>query len=453
MIKFLQKIGKALMLPIAALPVAGLMLRLGQPDVFNIPFIANAGDALFSNLALIFAIGVAIGLSDDEHGSAGLAGAIGYLVLTNATKALNPDINMAAFGGIIAGIVAGSTYNKFRNVKLPEFLGFFGGKRLVPILTSLFMLLIAFIAGYVWIPIQGFIDSVGASVVGLGAIGAGLFGFFNRLLIPMGLHHVLNTYFWQTLGEFGGKTGDLNRFFAGDPTAGTYMAGFFPVMMIGLPMVCLVIYFAAKKENRKMVAGMLASIAFTSFLTGITEPIEFLFIFLSPVLLVAHAIITGISMAVTSALGVLHGFSFSAGAIDFFLNLNLGTNPWLIIPIGLVIGALYFIVFYWAIKKFNIPTPGREDDEEFTPNISIDKDLETVATKYIETLGGKDNIVTVDNCATRLRLELKDTSIVNEKELKKNGAKGTVKISNTSYQVIVGTNVQFVADAIKAQLK
>lgn len=453
MIKFLQKIGKALMLPIAALPVAGLMLRLGQPDVFNIPFIANAGDALFSNLALIFAIGVAIGLSDDEHGSAGLAGAIGYLVLTNATKALNPDINMAAFGGIIAGIVAGSTYNKFKNVKLPEFLGFFGGKRLVPILTSLFMLLIAFIAGYVWIPIQGFIDSVGASVVGLGAIGAGLFGFFNRLLIPMGLHHVLNTYFWQTLGEFGGKTGDLNRFFAGDPTAGTYMAGFFPVMMIGLPMVCLVIYFAAKKENRKMVAGMLASIAFTSFLTGITEPIEFLFIFLSPVLLVAHAIITGISMAVTSALGVLHGFSFSAGAIDFFLNLNLGTNPWLIIPIGLVIGALYFIVFYWAIKKFNIPTPGREDDEEFTPNISIDKDLETVATKYIETLGGKDNIVTVDNCATRLRLELKDTSIVNEKELKKNGAKGTVKISNTSYQVIVGTNVQFVADAIKAQLK
>lgn len=453
MIKFLQKIGKALMLPIAALPVAGLMLRLGQPDVFNIPFIANAGDALFANLALIFAIGVAIGLSDDEHGSAGLAGAIGYLVLTNATKALNPDINMAAFGGIIAGIVAGLTYNKFRNVKLPEFLGFFGGRRLVPILTSLFMLLIAFIAGYVWIPIQGFIDSVGAGVVGFGAIGAGLFGFFNRLLIPMGLHHVLNTYFWQTLGEFGGKTGDLNRFFAGDPTAGTYMAGFFPVMMIGLPMVCLAIYFAAKKENRKMVAGMLASIAFTSFLTGITEPIEFLFIFLSPVLLVAHAIITGISMAVTSALGVLHGFSFSAGAIDFFLNLNLGTNPWLIIPIGLVIGVLYFVVFYWAIKKFNIPTPGREDEEEFVPNTSVDKDLETVATKYIEILGGKDNIVTVDNCATRLRLELKDTSIVNDKELKKNGARGTVKVSNTSYQVIVGTNVQFVADAIKAQLK
>lgn len=453
MIKFLQKIGKALMLPIAALPVAGLMLRLGQPDVFNIPFIANAGDALFSNLALIFAIGVAIGLSEDEHGSVGLAGAIGYLVLTNATKAINPDINMAAFGGIIAGIVAGLTYNKFKNVKLPEFLGFFGGKRLVPILTSLFMLLIAFIAGYVWIPIQGFIDSVGAGVVGFGAIGAGLFGFFNRLLIPMGLHHVLNTYFWQTLGEFGGKTGDLNRFFAGDPTAGTYMAGFFPVMMIGLPMVCLAIYFAAKKENRKMVAGMLASIAFTSFLTGITEPIEFLFIFLSPVLLIAHAIITGLSMAVTSALGVLHGFSFSAGAIDFFLNLNLGTNPWLIIPIGLAIGALYFIVFYWAIKKFNIPTPGREDEEEFIPNTIVDKDLETVATKYIEVLGGKDNIVSVDNCATRLRLELKDTSIVNDKELKKNGARGTVKVSNTSYQVIVGTNVQFVADAIKAQLK
>ncbi|MGL5244744.1 MAG: N-acetylglucosamine-specific PTS transporter subunit IIBC [Sarcina sp.] len=471
---FLQKIGKALMLPIATLPVAALLLRLGQSDVFEAiglgnyvqygNVIAQAGDALFANLALIFAIGVAIGLSDDGNGAAGLAGAVGYLVLTNASKALwiarlgekaAEGLKYDAFGGIIAGIVAGYCYNKFKNVKLPEFLGFFGGRRLVPIMTSLFVLLISVLGGFIWPQVQNAINTFGISIVGLGAIGAGIFGFFNRLLIPMGLHHVLNTYFWFTLGEYNGAAGDIKRFFAGDPTAGTYQAGFYPVMMFGLPAVALAIYFAAKKEKRKAVAGMLASLAFTSFLTGITEPIEFLFIFLSPVLLVVHAAITGISMAVTSMLGVLHGFGFSAGFIDYALNYGLpnAKNPILIIPIGLVVAAVYFIVFYFVITKLNIPTPGREnDEEEFETSTSVSGDMATLAKEYVQALGGATNIKSVDNCVTRLRLEVKDNTLLKDAKLRALGAKGVVRVSKTAVQVIVGTNVQFVSDALKKEL-
>ena len=470
-INFLQRIGKSLMLPIATLPVAALLLRLGQDDIiqfFHLPeyfgFLSAAGSALFDNLPLIFAIGVAIGLSDDGNGAAGLSGAVGYLVLEKASRfiwtlqygeELSSTLKFDSFGGIIAGIIAGYCYNKFKNKKLPEFLGFFGGRRLVPIMTALCCVILAVVFGFTWKSIQGGINAVGASVVGLGAVGAGLFALLNRFLIPMGLHHVLNSYFWFTLGDFNGKAGDLNRFFAGDPTAGTYMAGFFPVMMFGLPAVTLAIYFAAKKEKRKAVAGMLASLAFTSFLTGITEPIEFMFIFLSPVLLVAHAIISGISMAVTSALGVLHGFGFSAGFIDYALNFNLATKPLMIIPIGLGIAALYFFVFLFLIKRFNVPTPGREDDDdEFVENtkISASSDMKAIAVEYINALGGPENIKTVDNCITRLRLEIGTSKNVNEAKLKSLGARGVVRLSDTSIQVIVGTNVQFVSDAIKQEL-
>ncbi|MGL5633747.1 MAG: N-acetylglucosamine-specific PTS transporter subunit IIBC [Sarcina sp.] len=467
---FLQKIGKALMLPIATLPVAALLLRLGQPDIiefFNLPesfgFLSAAGSALFDNLPLIFAIGVAIGLSDDGNGAAGLSGAVGYLVLNNASKfiwvsnygeEIAKNLKFDSFGGIIIGIVAGLCYNKFKNTKLPDFLGFFGGRRLVPIMTALCAVVLAVIFGFTWSKIQGGINTVGAGVVGLGAVGAGIFAFLNRLLIPMGLHHVLNSYFWFTLNDFEGATGDLNRFFAGDPTAGTYMAGFFPVMMFGLPALALAIYFAAKKENRKAIGGMLLSLGFTSFLTGITEPIEFMFIFLSPVLLVAHAVISGISMAVTSMLGVLHGFGFSAGFIDYALNYNLATNAIMIIPIGLGIGALYFFTFYFLIKKFNIPTPGREDDDEMVENKAISKDsnMSDIARGYIKALGGAQNIKVIDNCVTRLRLEIETSKVVDEKALKALGSRGLVKLSDTSIQVIIGTNVQFVADAIKVEL-
>ncbi|NFG22455.1 PTS sugar transporter [Clostridium botulinum] len=470
MIKFLQRIGKSLMLPIACLPIGGLMLRIGQPDVIEalgfIPFLAQilpffkaAGSALFDNLPLLFAVGVAVGLSDDQNGSAGLAGVITYLTLTNVTKqywVMNYDaefaktLNISFLGGILAGVIGGLSYNKFRTVKLPEFLAFFGGRRLVPIMSGLIAFVVAIPLGMIWPSIQNGLGTASAGVAALGAVGVALFGFFNRLLIPMGLHHVLNSFFWFQLGEFNGKAGDLNRFFQGDPTAGHFMAGFFPVMMFGMPAVGFAIYFAAKKEKRKAVSGMLISLALTAFLTGVTEPLEFLFIFLSPVLLVAHALLTALSCFIVDSMGILHGFTFSAGFIDYGLNFNLATNPILIIPIGLGIGLLYFLIFFVLIKKLNLPTPGREeDDDEFTENINLSTSDENVYRKYIQYLGGKENILKVDNCATRLRLEVGDSSLIDEKKLKSIGARGVVRLDKNSAQVIVGTNVEFVADGIK----
>ncbi|MEG2985433.1 MAG: PTS transporter subunit EIIC, partial [Peptostreptococcaceae bacterium] len=286
--------------------------------------------------------------------------------------------------------------------------------------------------------------------------GAAMFGLFNRLLIPVGLHHVLNSFFWFQLGSYNGKSGDIARFLAGDPTAGHFMAGFFPIMMFGLPAIALAIYFAAKKEKRKAVGGMLLSLALTSFLTGVTEPIEFLFIFLSPMLLVAHALLTSLSFFIVDSLGILHGFTFSAGAIDYLLNFGLATKPATLLLVGLGMGALYFIVFYLLIVKLNLPTPGREEDcDEFDQDgaeTTIGSD-EELAKKYIEYLGGSENITKVDNCATRLRLELVDTDKINDKGLKAIGAKGIVKLNKTSAQVIVGTTVEFVADGMKSVLK
>ncbi|TCS83264.1 N-acetylglucosamine-specific PTS transporter subunit IIBC [Tepidibacillus fermentans] len=450
MLGFLQRIGKALMLPIAVLPAAGLLLRLGQPDLLNIPFIAAAGDAVFSNLALLFAIGVAVGLSKDGNGSAGLAGAVGYFVLTKGATAINEEINMAVLGGIIAGIVAGLLYNRYHDVKLPDWLGFFGGKRFVPIITSFAMLVLAGIFGYIWPGIQHGINSVGEWIVGAGALGVGIFGFLNRLLIPVGLHHVLNSLVWFVFGEYGGKTGDLNRFFAGDPSAGIFMAGFFPVMMFGLPAAALAMIATAKKHRRKAVAGMLIGVALTSFLTGITEPIEFAFMFLSPILYFVHAVLTGISMATAYLLGIHHGFTFSAGAIDFFLNLGLATRPWLLFAFGLVYGLIYFVIFYFLIKVMDLKTPGREDEELQDTNSSTgSKKYEDLAVKYYEALGGKDNIVHLDNCVTRLRLRIKDITKVDDDGLKRLGSKGVIKLSSTEIQVIVGTDVEFLANAMR----
>ncbi|MBW6409413.1 N-acetylglucosamine-specific PTS transporter subunit IIBC [Clostridium weizhouense] len=471
MLKFLQRIGKSLMLPIACLPIAGIMLRIGQPDVINalsfipflktiLPFFASAGGALFDNLPLLFAIGVSVGLSDDQNGAAGLAGVITYLTLTNVTKqywSMNYTPEVAAtlkisfLGGILAGVIGGLSYNKFRGVKLPDSLAFFGGRRFVPIMAGLIAFIVAIPLGMIWPSIQNALSGASAGIAGMGAIGVALFGIFNRLLIPIGLHHVLNSFFWFQLGEFNGVTGDLSRFFQGDPNAGHFMAGFFPVMMFGMPAIALAIYFAAKKEKKKEVAGMLISIALTAFLTGVTEPLEFLFIFLSPFLLVAHALLTGLSCFIVDTMGVLHGFTFSAGFIDYALNFNLATKPLLILIIGLIIGALYFVIFLTLIKKLNLPTPGREedDDDEFTENESLNSGNDNVYAKYIEYLGGKENILKVDNCATRLRLEVKDSALVEDKKLKSVGARGVVRLDKSSVQVIVGTNVEFVADGIK----
>ena len=475
MLKFLQRIGKSLMLPIAALPIAGIMLRLGQPDIVDalggipflrtiLPFFGAAGSALFDNLPLLFALGVAVGFSDDQNGAAALAGVISYFTLTNVSKQywimnLSKDVvatlNISFLGGILAGLIGGLCYNKFRKVKLPEFLAFFGGRRLVPIMSGLISVVIAIPLGMIWPTVQGVLTDFSMSMVGMGAFGAAIYGLFNRLLIPMGLHHVLNSFFWFQLGTYNGKTGDIARFFAGDPTAGHFMAGFFPIMMFGLPAVALAIYFAAKKEKRKAVGGMLLSLALTSFLTGVTEPIEFLFIFLSPVLLIAHAVLTSISFVVVDSLGILQGFTFSAGAIDYLMNFGLATKPLTLLLVGLVMAIIYFVVFYLLITKLNLPTPGREEDcDEFDQGGSTDitSDLD-LAKKYIEYLGGEKNITKVDNCATRLRLELVDTDKMNDKALKSIGAKGVVKLNKTSAQVIVGTTVEFVADGIKSLLK
>ncbi|WP_332841394.1 PTS transporter subunit EIIC [Paraclostridium bifermentans] len=429
-----------------------------------LPFFGAAGSALFDNLPLLFALGVAVGFSDDQNGAAALAGVISYFTLTNVSKQywimnLSKDVvatlNISFLGGILAGLIGGLCYNKFRKVKLPEFLAFFGGRRLVPIMSGLISVVIAIPLGMIWPTVQGALTDFSMSIVGMGAFGAAIFGLFNRLLIPMGLHHVLNSFFWFQLGTYNGKTGDIARFFAGDPTAGHFMAGFFPIMMFGLPAVALAIYFAAKKEKRKAVGGMLLSLALTSFLTGVTEPIEFLFIFLSPVLLIAHAILTSLSFFVVDSLGILHVFTFSAGAIDYLMNFGLATKPITLLLVGLVMAVIYFVVFYLLITKLNLPTPGREEDcDEFdqdgATDITSDLDL---AKKYIEYLGGEENITKVDNCATRLRLELVDTDKMNDKALKSIGAKGVVKLNKTSAQVIVGTTVEFVADGMKSLLK
>lgn len=453
MLGFLQRLGKALMLPIAVLPAAGLLLRLGQPDLLDISFIAATGDAIFSNLALIFAIGVAVGFAKDGNGAAALAGAIGYFVLTKGATAIDKDINMSVLGGIISGVIAGLLYNRYHNIKLPDWLGFFGGKRFVPIVTSLVMLVLALVFGYIWPPIQDGINAIGKWIVGAGALGVGMFGLLNRLLIPVGLHHVLNSFVWFVFGEYNGKTGDLSRFFAGDPDAGIFMAGFFPIMMFGLPAAAIAMIAAAKKERRKAVSGALLGVAFTSFLTGITEPIEFLFMFLSPLLYVVHAVLTGLSLAIATMLGVHHGFTFSAGAIDFFLNYGIAQRPYLLIVQGIIYAVVYFVVFYFLITKLDLKTPGREDEVEgeFTDSGAVKSGAkyEELAAKYMEALGGKENLMQIDNCVTRLRLKVKDISKVNEEELKRLGAKGIIRLNQTDVQVIVGTDVEFVANELK----
>lgn len=453
----LQKLGKALMLPIAVLPVAGLLLRLGQPDVFNISFLANAGDAIFGNLALIFAIGVAVGLSKDNDGAAALAGAVGYLILTAVTTTIDPEINLQALGGIIAGIIGGLSYNKFSETKLPDFLGFFGGRRFVPIITGLFSVITGALFGFIWPPVQNVLDLVANWMMTSGGIGEFSFGFLNRLLIPTGLHHVLNNIAWFTFGEFNGASGDLGRFFAQvpaeglmDPTAGIFMTGFFPVMMFGLPAAALAMYVCAKKENKAAMGGALFSVAFTAFLTGITEPIEFMFMFLAPGLYFIHAVLTGIILALTSVLGIRHGFSFSAGAIDYLLNMGLATKGWLLIPIGLITAALYFVLFVFFIKKFDIKTPGREDDIEVGGAAGTkNKGIAELAAAYLEKLGGADNLESIDSCITRLRLTVKDPSIIKDSDMKALGASGVIRPSKKNVQVIVGTSADLIAGEMK----
>ena len=457
---FFQRLGRSLQLPIAVLPVAALLLRFGQPDLLNMPFIAQAGGAIFDNLALIFAIGVASTWSKDNAGSAALAGAVGYFVLTKAMVTINPAVNMGVLSGIITGLVGGMVYNRWADIKLPDFLSFFGGKRFVPIATGFFCLILAAIFGYVWPPVQDAIRAGGEWIVSAGALGAGIFGFVNRLLSPTGLHQVLNTIAWFQIGDFTNAAGtvfhgDINRFYAGDATAGMFMSGFFPIMMFGLPGAALAMYLAAPKARRPMVGGMLLSVAVTAFLTGVTEPLEFLFMFLAPLLYLLHALLTGISLFVATMLGIHAGFSFSAGAIDYALMYNLpaaSSNVWMLLVMGAVAFVVYFAVFSAVIRMFNLKTPGREDASTVArpeANSNTEEGLTELSRNYISAIGGSDNLKGIDACITRLRLSVKDAGRVNDAECKRLGASGVVKLNKQSIQVIVGAKAESIADSMK----
>ncbi|MFJ9377818.1 PTS transporter subunit EIIC [Streptomyces sp. NPDC101455] len=387
----LQKIGRSLQLPIAVLPAAGILLRFGQDDIhdkLHLPdkvtaVFATAGGAIFDNLPLLFCIGVAIGFAKKSDGSTALAALVGFLVYSNVLKAFpvtdaqilkGADVpetynNPGVLGGIIMGLLSAVLWQKFHRTKLVDWLGFFNGRRLVPIIMAFVGTIMGVFFGLIWKPIGEGISNFGEWITGLGAFGAGLFGLINRGLIPVGMHQFVNSVAWFQIGDFTKPDGtvvhgDLTRFFAHDPTAGQFMAGFFPIMMFGLPAAALAIAHTARPERRKAVTGMMISLALTSFVTGVTEPIEFSFMFIAPVLYAIHAVLTALSMAITWALGVHAGFTFSAGFIDYALNWNLATKPWLIIPIGLVFGAIYYFVFRFAITRWNLPTPGREPEEE-----------------------------------------------------------------------------------------
>ena len=458
----LQPLGRALMLPIAVLPVAGLLLRLGQPDLLSIAFVAAAGNAIFHNLGLLFAIGVAVGFAKDGNGAAGLAGAVCFLIAGNGAQALMAvppeavagftgkaaDLAGAAFKdsalfrlsvplGILSGVIAGTFYNRFGAIKLPEYLAFFGGRRFTPIVSGFAGLGLALAFGLGWSSISQGIDGLSHGIVAAGPLGLFVYGLLNRLLVVTGLHHILNNVAWFIIGDYHGATGDLNRFFAGDPTAGAFMAGFFPVMMFGLPAACLAMWRSARPERRPAVGGMLASLALTSFLTGVTEPIEFSFMFLAPGLFALHAVLTGISMVVMNALGVRLGFSFSAGLFDYAINFGKATRPWLLIPVGLAYAGVYYAAFRFAIVRFDLKTPGREPPEETVdaPVLSGDRPR---ARGFIQALGGAANLTSIDACTTRLRLVVADQAAVNEPALKALGARGVVWPSPRDLQVVLG---------------
>ncbi|KJG14278.1 PTS sugar transporter [Photobacterium iliopiscarium] len=452
-----QKLGNAIMFPIAVLPIAGILLRIGQPDLLNIPFIAAGGQAVFTNLALLFAMGVAGGFSKDNSAAAAIAAAVGYFIMMAAIKTLNADVDPGVAGGIIIGVCAGLLYNRFHAIKLPEFLGFFGGKRFVPIITGLVALILAFAFSVIWPPVQDGINHLGQWILTSGVPGEFVYGVANRLLIPLGLHHILNSMVWFVFGNYTDPatgqvvTGEISRFFAGDPSAGRILSGFFPVVMFGLPSAALAFYVTAKKENKKVVGGMLLSVALTAFLTGITEPIEFMFMFLAPGLYVVHAILMGLSIVVASMLNIHMAFSFSSGLIDYILNFNAPAahNSWEIIPMGLVVGALYFVIFVGAIKMFNLKTPGREDapEEDSNPDSDSKADL---AVQYLAALGGKDNLTDISACITRLRLGIVDRTIINDAKLKQLGAKGVVNVGSNNLQVIIGPQAEIIANQMKA---
>ena len=487
MMKYLQKLGKAMMLPVAALPICGILMGLGYamaPAAMGAAgategfayvlgvFLIKAGAALIDNMAILFAIGVGVGLAKDNDGTAGLAGMVSYLMITTL---LNPgtvstiapgmiasEINQVAFAkiggnafiGILAGIVGGICYNKFKGTKLPDVLAFFSGKRSVAIVTAVVSIVVAAILLFVWPVIFGGLVALGNAIVGLDAVGAGIYAFLNRLLIPTGLHHALNNVFWfDTIG-----LGDLSAYWGAKTSAdmgwsvGMYMSGFFPCMMFGIPGAALAIIQTAKPGKKKNAIGIVGTAAVCAFICGVTEPFEFAFMFLAFPLYVVYAALYGIFTTIAVALGFRAGFCFSAGATDLIFSASLpaAANTWLILPLGAAAFIVFYFVFKFAITKWDLKTPGREDNQEGELKIELaNDDYTTMAQIILEGLGGKENVTSIDHCITRLRLEVKDRLLVDEKKIKSSGASGVIRPGKTAVQVVIGPKVQFVYEEFK----
>lgn len=482
MMKYFQRIGRSLMLPVAVLPAAAVLMGIGYwidpsgwgGDSAMAAFLIKAGSSIIDNMAVLFAVGIALGMSKDKDGSAALSGLVAFLVVTTLLstdsvamlQGIKPEAVNPAFAkignqfiGILSGLIAAEMYNRFSHVQLPQALAFFSGKRLVPIMSAVAMIIASAILFFVWPVIFTALVSFGTAISKLGWVGAGLYGFFNRLLIPTGLHHALNSVFWFDVAGIN----DIGNFWAGTGTkgiTGMYQAGFFPVMMFGLPAGAFAMYQAARPEKKKVVASLMIAAGFASFFTGVTEPLEFSFMFVAPALYFVHAVLTGLSLAVAAFFHWTDGFGFSAGLVDFVLSfrLPLANQPYMLILQGLVFAALYYFLFKFLIAKFNLMTPGREEgegeeDEDMPTEKTVDvpeggNKFTPMATKIYAGLGGDENVTAVDNCTTRLRIQVKDMDKVDQKAIKATGVPGINVVGKNDIQVIVGTEVQFVADEI-----
>ncbi|EKO3558317.1 PTS transporter subunit EIIBC [Vibrio metschnikovii] len=478
---YFQKVGKALMVPVATLPAAAILMGVGywiDPTGWGAnsalaAFLIKAGAAIIDNMSVLFAIGVAFGMSKDKDGSAALAGFVGFLVVTTllspGSVAQIQGIDLAAvpaafgkinnqFVGILVGIVSAEIYNRYSTVELHKALAFFSGKRLVPILTSFAGILIAFVLMYVWPAVYGGLVSFGESIQGLGATGAGIYAFFNRLLIPVGLHHALNSVFWfdvagiNDIPNFLGGAKSIAEGVAIPGVTGMYQAGFFPIMMFGLPGAALAIYHTSTAKNKEKVAGIMIAAGFASFFTGVTEPLEFSFMFLAPLLYLLHAVLTGLSVFIAASMQWIAGFGFSAGLVDMVLSSRnpLAVQWYMLIVQGLVFFVIYYVVFRTVILKFGLKTPGREDDDEAVSSVKGSQESSELAKQYLEVLGGHENLSNIDACITRLRLTVKDMSIIDEKQLKALGAMGVVKLGTNNLQVILGPLAEIIAGEMKS---
>ncbi|QUY49501.1 PTS transporter subunit EIIC [Serratia plymuthica] len=490
-LSYLQKVGRALMVPVATLPAAAILMGVGywiDPTGWGASnalaaFFIKSGSAIIEHMSVLFAVGVAYGMSKDKDGAAALTGFVGFLVLTtlcspaavSMIQKIPLDQVPAAFGkienqfvGILVGIISAEVYNRFSSVELPKALSFFSGRRLVPILISFLMILVAFILMYIWPMIFGGLVNFGEHIQKLGSVGAGIYAFFNRLLIPVGLHHALNSVFWFDVAGIN----DIPNFLGGQQSieagkavvgiTGRYQAGFFPIMMFGLPGAALAIYHCARPENKAKVLGIMMAGAFAAFFTGITEPLEFSFMFVAPVLYVIHAILTGISVYIAASMHWIAGFGFSAGLVDMVLSSRnpLATHWYMLIPQGLVFFAIYYAVFRFTINKFNLMTPGRElavagdETDGYDVNVGTDagkdeNETTTLARRYVGAIGGSDNLTGIDACITRLRLNVKDSALVNDAVAKRLGASGVIRLNKQSVQVIVGTRAELIASAMR----